>query len=285
MGETREQMVADLREHGYAEHTRYSYVRNAERFVEHFMMHPCTLDARDIQEYMLALEDRGLSAATRVVHLASIKFLYRVTLGMPEVVENVPHPRVGISLPQILSYSEIMRVFEHITSLRCRVAAMTIYAAGLRVSEVCGLACQDIDSERMLIRVRMGKGNRDRFTMLSKNLLRALRAYWYLQRPSGGFLFPSETNPNNSMSPRTLRSALRRAGEAAGVEKPIGPHILRHCFATHLLDLGADIRQIQLLLGHGSVQSTARYTQMSTRRIAATKSPFDASLEEVNTLG
>jgi integrase/recombinase XerD len=154
------------------------------------------------------------------------------------------------------------------------MAATTIYAAGLRIGEVSNLEVRDIDSERMLIHVRRGKGQRDRYVMLSETLLALLRAYWRQERPSL-LLFPSVRQPARPLNRTTLRDALRRAAEEAGVTKRVTPHILRHCFATHLLEYGADIRQIQLVMGHRSIQTTARYTQMSERHIAQMKSPLD----------
>lgn len=285
MGETREQMVADLRLYGYADGTRYAYVKYAERFVAHFRRHPSELGAEEIREYLLFLEDQGLAASTRVIHVAAIRFLYRVTLKEPEVVADIPRPKARAPLPQILSHSEILRVFDEMTSVRCRMAAMTIYGTGLRVSEACSLESSDLDSKRMLIRVRMGKGNRDRYVMLPETLLHTLRAYWVVRRPKGPYLFTTRRDDSRPLPVGTLRTALRQAAKVAGIDKPVGPHILRHCFATHMLELGADIRQIQLVLGHGSMQSTARYTQMSKRSIAAMKSPLDASAEEVSKLG
>ena len=285
MGETRDRMIADLRLHGYADGTQTTYLGYAERFVAHFMVHPARLNAENVREYMLFLEDEGYAASTRAIHQAAIKFLYNVTLEKPEVVEDLVRPKVGVRLPDILSHSEIQRVFDHVRSLRVRTVAMAIYGAGLRVSEACTLSPEDIDSKRMLIHVRQAKGDKGRFVMLSRRLLQALRAYWVLERPEGPFLFASAQSRSGHISPRTIRQALRRAAEAAGVTKKVTPHVLRHCFATHLLDLGADTRQVQLLLGHASIQSTARYTQMSIRRIAATKSPLDASAQEARELG
>lgn len=285
MGETRDQMIADLRLCGYADGTRYVYVTYAERFIAHFMRPPAELGTDEIREYLLFLEDLGLAASTRVIHVAAIRFLYRVTLKKPQVVEDIPRPKARAPLPQILSHSEIMRVFDHMTSMRCRVAAMTIYGTGLRVGEVCRLETSDIDSKRMLIRVRMGKGGRDRYVMLPRTLLQTLRAYWMVLRPQGPLLFTCIRDDSRPLPDNTLRMALYRAREDAGVTKPVGPHILRHCFATHMLEMGADIRQIQLLLGHGSMQSTARYTQLSKKAIAAMKSPLDLSREEADELG
>lgn len=285
MGETRDQMIADLRLCGYAEGTRYAYVKYAERFVAHFDRHPDELGSDEIRAYLLVLEDQGLAASTRKIHLAAIRFLYRVTLKRPEVVEDLPRPKGRSPLPQILSHSEIMDVFEKMTSIRCRMAAMTIYGTGLRVSEVCRLRITDLDAKRMLIRVEMGKGGRDRYVMLPRTLLHTLRAYWVVRRPGGPFLFTTLRDDSRPLPANTLRRALRKAGKVAGIDKPVGPHILRHCFATHLLEMGADIRQIQLVLGHGSIQSTTRYTQMSKESISAMKSPLDASSEEARQLG
>lgn len=285
MGETRNRIVSELRLHGYSPHTHRAYVRAIERFVEHFSADLEQLGPDEIKQYLLYLEDKGLSAATRRVHRAALKFAFSVVLGRPEVLRGITCPKTPYILPEILSQREVLGVLECMTSSRCRMAALTIYGTGLRVSEVCHLQVEDIDSARMLIRVRGGKDARDRYVMLPETLLRRLRAYWVVQRPSGPYLFPSVTDMDKPMAQRTLREALRRAGRDAGLRKPVGPHILRHCFATHLLELGTDIRQIQLVLGHRSILTTMRYTQLSRRYIATIKSPLDARGEEAERLG
>lgn len=279
MGTTRERMIADLRLRGYSPHTIRTYVSCARRFVERFMKHPSELTYEDLRRYFLQLENEGLAESTRSTYLAALKFLYTVTLDMPDVVDPLPRPRVPKVLPVVLSRGEVLRLFEAITSLRYRMAAYTLYAAGLRVSEVCNLEVSDIDSERMLLRVRRGKGGKDREVTLSPVLLKFLREYWVAERPPGPFVFPSTQADDKRMPPSTLRHALGRARKAAGIDKKVSPHTLRHCFATHMLEMGADIRQIQVLLGHRSIQSTARYTQVSTRHIATMESPLDALLE------
>lgn len=284
MGTTREKMVVELRLRGYSPQTIRTYVSCARRFVEHFMKHPSELTHEDLRGYFLELEEQGLAASTRATYLAAVKFLYRETLKLPDVVDGLPRPRVPIKLPVILSLSEILRLFDAITTPRYRMAAYTIYAAGLRVSEVCNLEVGDIDSDRMLLRVRRGKGPRDRDVMLSESLLTSLRQYWKAERPSGPYLFPHSKADDQPMTPSSLRNALHRARKAAGIDKSVSPHTLRHCFATHLLELGADIRQIQVLLGHRSIQTTTRYTQVSTRHIATMQSPLDALLEEASKL-
>jgi site-specific recombinase XerD len=214
------------------------------------------------------------SPATVKMHVAAIRFLYTVTLRRPKVVERLHFPKVPIRLPDILSLQEIERLLAAINEPMYRAVAMAAYGAGMRISEACRLHTTDIDSQRGVIHIRLGKRRRDRCVMLSPVLLTALREYWKLYRPTPPVLFPSK-KPNSYVNADTVRQALRRTQQKAGITKRTTPHSLRHAFATHLLEDGADISTIQVLLGHGSIRSTARYTQVSTRHIAQTKSPLD----------
>ena len=253
MGELRDRMAVDLRLRGMSPVTQRMYLGCAERFVAFHRRSPKELGAAEIRGFLDHLvRDRKVSRATQVVYVAAIHFLYRTTLDRPGEVQRIPYPRrVSERLPEILSPSEIGQLLAAVSSLKHRAMVMVAYGAGLRVSEVLSLTAADIDSKRMLIRVRAGKGDKDRYVMLSARLLAALRAYWR-QRPSGdGYLFPSP-----------------RPGQP--------PHVLRHSFATHLLEAGTDIRVIQALLGHRSLRTTARYALVSRKHVGTVQSPLDA---------
>ena len=208
------------------------------------------------------------------MHVAAVKFLYGITLDRPEVAARVPWPRMPWKLPDILTPDEMVEVLAAIDSLMHRAIVMTAYGTGLRISEACALMTGDIDSKRGVIHVRDGKRGRDRFVMLPARLLDVLRAYWRAARPTGPALFPGQT-PRGVISSNAVGRALHKAVKRTTINKRVTPHVLRHCFATHLLEGGTDIRIIQMLLGHGSIRTTARYTQVSTRHIAKTQSPLD----------
>lgn len=283
MGSTRDRMVEDLRLRGYASSTEENYVRYAKRFVAYFMRPPSELDAEKVREFFVHLVEEGSSPANRKMFTAAVRFLYEITLKQPEVVADLPYPKVPVRLPEILSGTEVLDLLDAMTSLKHQVAVMTAYSAGLRVGEVCALTAGDIDSKRMVIHVRDSKGGRDRYVMLSERLLWVLREYWAGTRPDGPYLFPGRSG---HISAESIQKAIRKAATAAGLTKRVTMHVLRHTFASHLLEMGADIRQIQLVLGHQSIQTTARYTQMSIAQIAAVGSPLDIlGTEEAATLG
>lgn len=286
MGVIQDRMVEDLRLKGYAESTRREYLRCSRGFVRHFMRAPDELGADDVRAFLVHLLDEGKSASVRKMYTAAIRFLYVVTLKRPEVVADLLYPKVPIKLPEILSGTEVLRLFAAMESAKYRTAMKVAYGTGLRSSEVCRLEVSDIDSKRMVVRVRAGKGAKDRYTMLPEQLLWVLRAYWKATRPAGPYLFPSRMKPTEPMSPSSLVVAVRKAATAAGITKDVTPHTLRHTFATHLLAMGADIRQIQVVLGHNSIKTTARYAHMSKRHIAAVASPLDLlGTEEAVVLG
>jgi site-specific recombinase XerD len=208
------------------------------------------------------------------MHVAGIRFLYEVTLRRPQLVAGLHFPKVPHRLPDILSREEVWHLLEAVHSPLHRAVLMTAYGAGMRIGEACSLLTTDIDSPRGVIHVRDGKRARDRYVMLSPVLLAALRGYWRLYRPTPPVLFPGE-KPGSCVSHAAVRQALREARAATGLTKRVTPHSLRHAFATHLLEDGADIRTIQALLGHGSIRSTARYTQVSVAHICKTPSPLD----------
>jgi site-specific recombinase XerD len=268
-------MVTDLKVRFYAPGTQENYVRCAHAFAAHYMRSPAELGYKEVLGYLAHLvEVRAASPWTLKMHVAALKFLYTHTLGRPEVVVRIAWPRVPRKLPTILSGTEVERLLGVIESPKYRALFMTTYGAGLRISEACALEISDIDSQRGMIRVRDGKRSRDRYVMLSARLLETLRAYWKAARPAGPCLFPGE-RPDRGVSPSAARVVLRSAVAVTGITKPVTPHILRHSFATHLLETGTDIRVIQVLLGHGSIRTTARYASVSRRLVASVKSPLD----------
>jgi integrase/recombinase XerD len=202
-----------------------------------------------------------------------------VTLGHGAIPERIAYAREPRKLPAVLSADEVVRFLEAVSSLKARVALTAAYSAGLRVSETVSLKVADIDSGRMVMRVEGGKGGKERYVMLSEQLLSILRSYWRLTRPVR-FLFPGRT-PDSPIEPNVLYAACRSARAAAGIDKRVSVHVLRHSFATHLLESGVDIRIIQVLLGHENLSTTARYTRVSTHLISATQSPLDRLSLEV----
>lgn len=204
---------------------------------------------------------------------------YGITLGQDNIPDQIPYAREPRKLPIVLSADEVAQFLEAVSSLKARVALTTAYAAGLRIGEVCGLEVEDIDSSRMVIHVRHGKGAKARYVMLSNELLGVLRRYWRLSRPTV-FLFPGR-DADKPIEPTVLNAACRSAVAAAGLAKRVTVHTLRHSFATHLLENGTDIRIIQVLLGHAHLSSTAHYTQVSTDTIRSTASPLDRLQLEV----
>jgi site-specific recombinase XerD len=269
-------MAEDLRLKNYAAGTQAEYLRCAGHFMAYFDRTPTRLGALDIRKYLVHLTDeKKASPATLKMHVAALRFLYAVTLRQPQKVANLVWPKVPHRLPDILSAGEVERLLNAIESPKHRVILMAAYGAGLRISEACSLCTIDIDSERMVIHIRDGKRGWDRYVMLSRVLLAALRAYWRMFRPEGLELFPGE-KPGTCIDDEAVRDSLRQAFVTANINKKrVTPHSLRHAFATHLLESGTDSRVIQMLLGHRSIRSTMRYTQVSTKHIAATPSPLD----------
>jgi integrase/recombinase XerD len=275
----RRRMIEDMQVRNLSPVTQRCYVHAVARFARHFNRAPDRLRLADVREYQVHLMAAGASWGGFNVAVSALRFFYGVTLGRTGMVERIPYARKRRQLPVILSADEVVRLLAAVPSLKHRTALMTAYAAGLRVSEVVRLKIADIDSDRMLIRVEQGKGGRDRYIMLSSQLLVVLRAYWRETRPAH-WMFPGqdETRP---LDPSVLQWACRKAREAAKLGKPVTVHTLRHSFATHLLEAGTDIRIIQVLLGHRDLSTTARYTQVTATTIGNTASPFDRlKLEE-----
>lgn len=277
MGKLRDRMADDMKLKGLAPITQGSYLRYAQRFADHYKgRSPLRLGEREVRDFLLHLvKDEGIAPSTQGVCLASLQFLYRVTLRRPEVVACLRYPKMpGLVLPHVLSGSEVVKLLGCITPLRPRTMCTLIYATGLRISEAQSLLIADIDSTRGILHVRKGKGGRDRDLPLGEKLLLTLREYWRLVRPEGPYLFPGDV-PDRPITRTAICLALRRAGRAAGLKKRVFPHMLRHSYATHLLEMGIDVRTIQVLLGHSNINSTLRYLHVARERLATIKSPFD----------
>ncbi|MEQ8764191.1 MAG: site-specific integrase [Planctomycetota bacterium] len=274
----RQRMIEELRIRNLSPRTQSSYLWHVQKFAEHYGKSPALLGPDDLRAYQLYLVDsKKVSWGYFNQAVCALKFLYRKVLEVSWRVEQIPYARRQRTLPTVLSASEVQHLFESVENLKHRMILMTAYSAGLRVSEVIALLIDDIDSERMLIRVRSGKGAKERFVMLSPHLLHALREYWLVDRPKE-FLFPG-LGGKKALSAVTIQHVCRDAARKAGLKKKVTPHTLRHTFATHVLEQGGDLRLLQELLGHASLRTTSRYLHVSAERIRATQSPLDVLVD------
>lgn len=270
----RQRMLEDMGIRNLAENTQLSYLQQVSAFANHFHRSPELLGPEQVHEYQVYLvEDRKLAPSSIGIAVSALRFLYKVTLKQNWAPDDIPMPKRPFRLPVILSPEEVMCFLESVHSRKHRAILMTAYAAGLRVSEATQLKVTDIDSQRMVIRVDQGKGRKDRYVMLSPRLLEELRSYWKTARPKS-WLFAGDI-PGQPITTGAVEQACHKAHRAAGIAKPITPHSLRHAFATHLLELGTDVRRIQLLLGHRSLATTSRYLKVATSTVCATVSPLD----------
>ena len=271
----RRRMIEDMTLRNFAPHTIQVYVERVATFARYYNVSPQRLGPEQIRAYLLYLvQERHVSWSYFNQARCALQFLYRVTLGKDWVVEAVACPKQQKKLPIVLSLDELVQFFKAVTNLKHRAILMTTYAAGLRLSEVCHLRVDDIDSRHMVIRIRQAKGHKDRYVMLSPRLLAILRQYWKAVRPRH-YLFPG-ADPDRPINPRTVQEACKAALLASGLKKKVTVHTLRHSFATHLLEAGTDLRTIQILLGHQNLGTTARYLHVSTAALKATHSPLDA---------
>jgi site-specific recombinase XerD len=267
-------MIDDMTLRNFTKATIKAYVRAVARFATHFHCSPDLLGREHVRSYLLhLLQEQHVSQSYYKLTRCALRFFYRETLGRDDVPASLAPVKQPRSLPVVLGPDELARFFAAVKNLKHRALLMTAYAAGLRVSEVTRLRVADIDSARMVIRVRHGKGQKDRYVMLSPRLLEVLRAYWKAARP-GDFLFPGAA-PDQPLTTGSVRKVCSRARQAAGLDKHVTVHTLRHSFATHLLESGTDLRTIQVLLGHHSFNTTARYVHVATASLPSTKSPFD----------
>jgi integrase/recombinase XerD len=280
MNPLRKRMIDDMTLRDLAPRTIPIYIERVARFARHFGRSPDRISKREVRDYLLYLiQVKKVSASYYNQALCALRLLYRVTLGKPWVLESVGYCRREQKLPVVLSLDEVCRFFEAVVNLRHRTLLMTAYAGGLRISEVLALRVDDIDSQRMVIRVRQGKGRKDRYVMLSPRLLIILRTYWKTRRRQATardnpWLFPGNV-AGQPLRAKTVYLACQAASRAAGLGKHVTVHTLRHSFATHLLEAGTDLRTIQVLLGHRSIKTTALYTHVSPAALEAAQSPFD----------
>lgn len=275
MGQLRDRMEQDLILKGLAPTTRRNYLLYCRKFAAHYCRSPEELGEAEIRAYLLHLiQVEQVSYPTYRQILAALKFLYKTTLGREWEVNRLPFPKHRQApLPRVLRDDQLLALFAGLKRPKYRALFMTLYAAGLRISEACRLRVEDIDSRRMVIRVPQGKGAKERYTVLSPRLLAMLRVYWKLMRPPE-WMFPGQ-GASGHVSPDAVREVFRRAREQAGLGPWCTPHILRHSFATHLLEAGTDLVVIKALLGHNSISTTCVYTHVSTERIGKVTSPLE----------
>ncbi|EXS68636.1 MULTISPECIES: tyrosine-type recombinase/integrase [unclassified Sphingobium] len=274
----RRRMIDDMSLRNLSPATQQSYLYAVARFSRYHGRSPDRLDIEDVRAFQVYLVAQGISWPALNQTVCALRFFFGVTMNRADVPERIAYARTPRKLPVILSADEVVRLLEAVSSLKARAALTTAYAAGLRASEAVSLKVSDLDSDRMLIQIRHGKGAKDRTVMLSPQLLRILRTYWRLARPET-WLFPGRGDKPIDVA--VLHSACRSAVKAAGLVKRVSVHTLRHSFATHLLESGVDVRIIQVLLGHSDLSTTARYTQVATTTISKTQSPFDRLTLEV----
>jgi integrase/recombinase XerD len=270
----RRRMTEDLILRNRSPKTIRAYTGYVADFARYFRTSPEHLGPEHVRSYLLHLvQERQASWNVYRQARCALQFFYRVTLGRDWVVARVACPKLPKRLPAVLSPDEMARFLDALDNPKHRARLMTAYAGGLRLSEVARLRVEDIDSARMVIHVRQGKGHKDRDVMLSPRLLAVLREYWAACRP-GPYLFPGR-QPDRPVSPRTVQMVCQRALAASGLSKRVHMHTLRHSFATHLLEAGTDLRTIQVLLGHRNFSTTARYLHVATAALKSTRSPFD----------
>ena len=269
----RQRMIDDMTARRFGEDTQRDYVRAVKNFTVFLGRSPDKASAEDLRCYQLHLAKQHISPATINQACTALRFFFKITLERPDLVRHLAPVQQPRKTPIVLSQDEVARLIEAAPSLKCKAALSVAYGAGLRVSEVAHLKVPDIDSGRMTLRVERGKGQRERYVMLSPQLLALLREWWHAARPPV-WLFPGQ-NPINPVTERQINRAMQAAAQAAGISKRVSPHTLRHSFATHLLEQGADIRVIQVLLGHAKLETTALYTRVAVSTIRDVESPLE----------
>jgi integrase/recombinase XerD len=275
----RQRLIDDMNVRRFSRATQRNYIRDVGRFATFLGRSPATATADDVREFQIEQREAGVPTPTMNSIVSALRFFFTYTIDRPDLARKLiraKHPR---NLPVVLSQDEVARLLDATTCLKHQAALSVAYGTGLRVAEVAALKVSDIDSERMLIRVERGKGGRYRNAMLPHDLLILLREWWRAGRQEGvlhrqGWLFPGQ-HPTKPISTRQLHRIVVAAAEAAEIAKRVGPHTLRHSFATHLLEDGVDIRVIQVLLGHVKLETTSLYTKVATRTVRAVISPLD----------
>ena len=275
MSPLRQRMTEDMQVRNLSPHTQTSYAQQVSLFARYFDKSPETLGPEEIRSYQVYLtNEKKLAAGSILIAVAALRFLYKVTLKKDWTFEDIiPAPKKPQTLPIVPAPAEVLQFLECVAGAKHRAILTTCYAAGLRISEAVHLKPTDIDSQRMVIRVEQGKGQKDRYVMLSPKLLETLRSYWRAVRPKG-WLFPGDI-AGQPITKDAVERVCQKARQRSGIAKPITPHSLRHAFAVHLLESGTDVRTIQLLLGHRSLATTARYLRIATSKVCSTASPLD----------
>ena len=269
----RARMIEDMNVRKFGEATQRDYIRHVKTFSTFLGRSPATATAEEVRQYQVYQSATAVPAATINGSVAALRFFFRVTLNHPELGHHLTRVALPERLRVVLSEEEVAQLLEAAPGVKYRAAFSVAYGAGLRVSEVANLKVSDIDSKRMLLRIEQGKGKRDRHAMLSPRLLTRLRQYWVVAKPRT-WLFPGK-DPLLPITTRQLHRVVCDTAEALGINKRVTPHVLRHSFATHLLDHGVDIRVIQVLLGHAKLESTALYTKVATKLLHSVTSPLD----------
>jgi site-specific recombinase XerD len=283
MTSLRQRFIEDMQIRNLAVNTQDYYVQQVSRFARHFNKTPVLLGPEQIRAYQVYLtNEKKLATSSILVAISALRFLYKVTLKKDWSFEDIlPAPKKPQTLPVVLSPEEVSRFLDCVESRKHRAILTTCYGAGLRVSESVALTPLAIDSKRMVLRVEQGKGMKDRYVMLSPKLLEILREWWRVEKPQR-WLFPGDT-PGQHITRYAVEDACRKAHQTCKILKPITPHSLRHAFAVHLLEQGTDVRTIQLLLGHRSLATTAKYLRIATSKVCSTASPLDLLPQPVPT--
>jgi integrase/recombinase XerD len=275
----RQVMLEELQRRNFAATTITTYLKAVEQFARYFKCRPDRLNHTHLRTYQVyLLRERKLMPHTVRLHVAALRFFFVKTLKRRYLLDDTPYPKAPRRLPSILSVDEVTQLIDAAASLSHRTMLMVLYSTGMRNAELRHLQVADIDSRRMLIHIRQGKGGRDRFVPLSATLLMTLRAYYRWMRPKT-WLFPGTVDgwrADKPITPKVLWEACVVAARRAGLRKRCFPHLVRHSYATHLLESGADLRTIQLLLGHANVRHTVLYLHLSQRHLQAVANPLDA---------
>jgi len=271
-------MLDELQRRNYAQSTAEAYIHALKEFAAYYHRPPDQLGPKEISQFQLhLLRDRKLSARTVKQHIAALRFFFNLTLKRRYPPNEFCYPKTPQRLPVILSQGEVKTMIDAATSLLHRTLLMTLYSTGMRRAEITRLKVNDIDSRRMVIHIKQGKGSKDRDVPLSPKLLETLREYWRWKKPRE-YLFPGEAKQGSNgdhLTPKAVYHACKGAARRAGIQKNVGPHTLRHSFATHMLESGADLRTIQLLLGHTDIRHTTVYLHLSRRHLHACPNPLD----------
>ena len=275
MTSLRQRMLEDMQVRNLSPHTQDAYLQQVSRFARHFGQSPAGLGPEEIRAYQVYLtNEKQLAPRSILIAVSALRFLFKVTLKKDWLFDEViPAPKRPQTLPVVLSPEEIVQFLDSVKKPKHRTILTTCYAAGLRISEAIQLTIPAIDSQRMVLRVEHGKGQKDRYVMLSPKLLEILRDWWRLNRPRH-WLFPGD-RPDRPITRGAVERECQDAHQRCGIPKPITPHSMRHAFAVHLLETGTDVRTIQLLLGHRSLATTAHYLRIATSKVCSTASPLD----------